>query len=107
MYDAGEPSPVIAAMTSGRALGATGGSRNRPRPVGIRRDWEWRFDAALEAKLFEALKQAAIEEGQWSEKREINASADLAKLKARINRGRDRLAALARGEEWYGQHQST
>jgi len=48
------------------------------------------------------LKQAAIEEGQWSEKREVQA-AGAAERKARINRGRDRLAAekkaaLARGE---------
>ncbi|MCU1232687.1 MAG: hypothetical protein JWP63_654 [Candidatus Solibacter sp.] len=51
------------------------------------------------------LKQAAIEEGQWSEKREFNAGANLAALKAKINEGRDRLAAakkaaLARGEAW-------
>jgi hypothetical protein len=64
----------------------------------------WKFDGALEAKIMEALKQAAIEEGQWSEKREVQA-AGAAERKARINRGRDRLAAekaacLARGEVW-------
>ena len=67
----------------------------------------WKFDAALEAKIMEALKQAAIEEGQWSEKREVQASG-AAEWKARINRGRDRLAAekaacLARGEVWRGR----
>ena len=30
----------------------------------------WKFDSALEARLADDLKQAAIEEGQWSEKRE-------------------------------------
>jgi hypothetical protein len=50
------------------------------------------------------LKQAAIEEGQWTEKREVQA-AGAAERKARINRGRDRLAAekkaaLERGEIW-------
>ena len=59
---------------------------------------------ALEAKSADDLKQAAIEEGQWSEKREIHASG-AAERKARINRGRDRLAAEkaappARGEVW-------
>ena len=63
------------------------------------------FDSALEARIAEDLKQAAIEEGQWNEKREVKAEAALAELKARINAGRDRLAAekkaaLARGEEW-------
>jgi hypothetical protein len=31
----------------------------------------WKFDSALESKIMEALKQAAIEEGQWSEKRDF------------------------------------
>ena len=65
----------------------------------------WKFDGALEAKIFEALKQAAIEEGQWTEKRDVNATLAMDEIKARINRGRDRLAAekkaaLARGEKW-------
>src|SRR4051794_88203 len=65
----------------------------------------WKFDSALEARIAEDLKQAAIEEGQWTEKREVKAEAALADLKARINAGRDRLAAekkaaLARGEVW-------
>ena len=43
----------------------------------------WKFDSALEAKIFDALKQAAIEEGQWTEKRDVNAAAVLAEMKAR------------------------
>ena len=67
----------------------------------------WKFDASLGGKLMDALKQAAIEEGQWTEKRQIKA-AGAAERKARINRGRDRLAAekaayLARGEVWRGR----
>src|ERR1035437_1219173 len=65
----------------------------------------WKFDAALETKIFEALKQAAIEEGQWTEKRDVSATLSMDAIKAKINRGRDRLAAekkaaLARGEKW-------
>ena len=66
----------------------------------------WRFDSALAASIRDTLKQAAIEEGQWTEKREIAGNAaQLADLAAKINRGRDRLAAakkaaLARGEKW-------
>ena len=65
----------------------------------------WKFDAAVEAAIRDALKQAAIEEGQWREKRDQGGAADLADLKARIHRGRDRVAAakkdaLARGAKW-------
>jgi len=64
----------------------------------------WKFDATLVTQINATLKQAAIEEGQWSEKREVK-DAGLAERKARINRGRDRLAAekkaaLVRGEPW-------
>jgi hypothetical protein len=67
----------------------------------------WKFDSALEARIADDLKQAAIEEGQWTEKRQVEA-AGAAERKARINRGRDRLAAekaaaLARGEVWGGR----
>jgi hypothetical protein len=56
------------------------------------------------AQINNTLKQAAIEEGQWTEKREVQA-ASAAERKARINRGRDRIAAekkaaLERGEVW-------
>ena len=49
----------------------------------------WKFDSALEARLADDLKQAAIEEGQWSDKREVQA-AGAAERKAGINRGRIR-----------------
>src|ERR1039457_6152143 len=35
----------------------------------------WKFDAALEARIADNLRQAAIEEGQWTEKREISGEA--------------------------------
>ena len=65
----------------------------------------WKFDAGLMTAIRETLKQIAIEEGEWAEKREPNAAANLAELTAKINQGRDRLAAakkaaLARGEKW-------
>lgn len=64
----------------------------------------WKLDVALVRQINATMKQAAIEEGQWSEKREVKPASD-AEFKARINRGRDRLAAekqaaLARGEVW-------
>src|ERR1039457_3326211 len=64
----------------------------------------WKLDAAPVTQINATLKQAAIEEGQWSEKREVT-NAGLAESKARITRGRDRLAAEkkaaeARGEVW-------
>jgi hypothetical protein len=54
------------------------------------------------ARIADDLKQAGIEEGQWSEKREVQAPG-ATERKARINRGRDRVAAekaaaVARGE---------
>ena len=65
----------------------------------------WKFDAALEAQINATMKQAAIEEGQWSEKREMSGSVPLEVAKAILNSGRDRLAAekkaaLAKGEPW-------
>ena len=66
----------------------------------------WKFDSALETAIRETLKQVAIEQGQWTEKRDTGSgAAELADLKARINRGRDRVAAakkeaLARAEKW-------
>jgi hypothetical protein len=64
----------------------------------------WKFDSALEVRLADDLKQAAIEQGRWSERREVQ-TVGAAERKARINRGRDRLAAekavaLTRGEVW-------
>ena len=65
----------------------------------------WRFDAALVSQMNDAMKQAAIEEGQWLEKREVSGSVPLAEAKARLNLARDRLAAekkaaLAKGLCW-------
>jgi hypothetical protein len=58
---------------------------------------------SLIGQLLSHEKHAAAELGQWSEKRDPNASVALAELKPNINRGRDKLAlektsALARGE---------
>ena len=61
---------------------------------------------SLGGRIRDALKQATIEEGQWTEKWDgAGGASQLADLKARINCGRDRMAAakkeaLARGEKW-------
>jgi hypothetical protein len=39
------------------------------------------------------LKQAAIEEGQWTEKREAKGSVGMRDIMARLNAGRQRVAA--------------
>jgi hypothetical protein len=54
----------------------------------------WKFDAPLVAQFRDALKQAAIEEGQWAEKRDQSGTVDICVIEARINAGRDRLAVL-------------
>jgi len=41
--------------------------------------------ARLEARLADNLKQAAIEEGQWSEKRDFSGTVGIAVIKARLN----------------------
>ena len=65
----------------------------------------WKFDAALVSQINATMKQAAIEEGQWSEKRESKGTVPLDEAVFRLTRRRDRLAAekkaaLARGEPW-------
>ena len=65
----------------------------------------WKFGAALVAQMNDTLKQAAIEEGQWTEKRDFSGAVPLAEAKARLNVVRDRLAAekkaaLAQGLPW-------
>jgi hypothetical protein len=65
----------------------------------------WKFDAALESKIMECLKQAAIEEGQWNQKREIsgNAGIELARIELRREARRisdAKKAALAAGQPW-------
>ena len=52
----------------------------------------WKFDSALEARLAEDLKQAAIEEGQWTEKRDLSATVGLNIIMARLDAGRQRVA---------------
>jgi hypothetical protein len=53
----------------------------------------WKTDTALEARIADNLKQASIEEGQWAEKRDLSGTMSIAALEARINSGRDYLAA--------------
>jgi phage terminase small subunit len=65
----------------------------------------WKFDTALVSQINATMKQAAIEEGQWSEKREMSGSMTISIMTQRLNAGRDRLAAekktaLAKGEPW-------
>ena len=65
----------------------------------------WTFDAALEAKIADCLKQAAIEEGQWGEKSRTTKADDAAIIIANLHAGRQRVAdakakALANGEPW-------
>ena len=52
----------------------------------------WKFDSALEARLAEDLKQAAIEEGQWTEKRDFSGTVGLSVIKARLHAGQQRVA---------------
>ena len=51
----------------------------------------YRFDSALVAQINDTLKQAAIEEGQWTEKRET-AGTNINVLMDLINEGRTRVA---------------
>jgi hypothetical protein len=52
----------------------------------------WKFDAALVAQICDVLKQAAIEEGQWTEKSEAKGSVGISEIIARLNAGRQRVA---------------
>jgi hypothetical protein len=65
----------------------------------------WKFDGGLEAKIFECLKQAAIEEGQWNEKRDTAGTAAIDIARVELRREARRIsdlkeAALAAGEPW-------
>jgi hypothetical protein len=53
----------------------------------------WKYDGGLVGKIAELLKQAAIEEGQWAEKRDHSGSVTLEVAKARLNHRSDRVAA--------------
>jgi hypothetical protein len=52
----------------------------------------WKSDAALVAQICDVLKQAAIEEGQWTEKREAKGSVGIYVIMVRLNAGRKRVA---------------
>ena len=43
---------------------------------------------ALVAQICDVLKQAAIEEGQWTEKRDAKGSVGMSEIMARLNAGR-------------------
>src|ERR1700730_16301933 len=64
----------------------------------------WKFDAALEAQIKDTLKQAAIEEGQWTEKREAKGSIEMSEIMARLNARRDRCAAAKRAADEKTNH---
>ena len=59
----------------------------------------WKFDGALVSQINDTLKQAAIEEGQWTEKRENKDTVALSEVVRRLNAGRDRVAAAKRARE--------
>ena len=52
----------------------------------------WKFDAALVAQTCDVLEQAAIEEGQWTEKCDAKGSVGMREIMARLNAGRKRVA---------------
>jgi hypothetical protein len=59
----------------------------------------WKFDGALVAQINDTLKQAAIEEGQWTGKRENKDSVGLSVTVQRLNAGRDRATVAKRARE--------
>jgi hypothetical protein len=59
----------------------------------------WKFDAALVSAINDTLMQAAIEEGQWTEKRSLSSSVGISVIKARLNAVRDRIAAEKRAAD--------
>ena len=56
----------------------------------------YKIDSALIAERNANLKQAAIEEGQWSEKRESSTTINITLIKARLHAGRQRVVDEAR-----------
>ncbi|MGO9257915.1 MAG: hypothetical protein ACLQU1_16620 [Bryobacteraceae bacterium] len=52
----------------------------------------WKFDAALVAQINQVLKQAAIEEGQWTDKRGAQGDVDINLTMQKLNAGRQRVA---------------
>ena len=59
----------------------------------------WKFDGGSISKIIDALKQAAIEEGQWNEKRDFSATVGLALTTAKLHAGRERVAAAKRAAD--------
>ena len=65
----------------------------------------FKFDTGLISQMNATMEQAAIEEGQWSEKRETAREETNAMIIANLHAGRQRVAdakakALANGEPW-------
>jgi hypothetical protein len=65
----------------------------------------WRFDATLVTQINATLKQAAIEEGQWNEKREISGEENAVIIRDNLRKGMmlvadEKTAAMARDEIW-------
>jgi hypothetical protein len=56
----------------------------------------WKFDTGPLSKMIDALKQAAIEEGQWGETRAGSGRVGIDVIRARLNAGRDRVAASSK-----------
>jgi hypothetical protein len=44
------------------------------------------------AQICDVLKQAAIEEGQWNEKRQLSSEVGIGEITRRLNAGRQRVA---------------
>ena len=59
----------------------------------------WKFDSALESKIMEALKQAAIEEGQGSDKRDLSGGVSMDIIRERLNAGRQRVADFKKARD--------
>src|ERR1039457_71476 len=65
----------------------------------------WKLDATLVSQINATMKQAAIEEGQWSEKREMSGGVDIELARVELRREARRIAdakkaALAAGQPW-------
>ena len=52
----------------------------------------WKFDGGLMAQINNTLKQAAIEEGRWIEKRDFSGVVSMNVVKARLSADRQRVA---------------
>jgi anti-sigma28 factor (negative regulator of flagellin synthesis) len=65
----------------------------------------WKLDEALVSQINATMKQAAIEEGQWREKREMSGHVDIEVARIELRREARRIsdakkAALAAGQPW-------